>query len=102
MPLMDLRRPVPNSGAHRMAWVIGLAPDPAAKLKELEVLLGANMPERLLYGDVTPGSMMTHALWRWSGGKITVRDFYMMTPKRWNERPLGFSRPAKALGQRAA
>lgn len=102
MALMNLRGAVPNSGAHRMAWVIGLAADPAAKIRELEIAMGVNMPERLLAGDVLPASPYAGAIWAWSEGKITIRDFYLPTPKRWGDVPHGFRAPRPPLTRKAA
>lgn len=100
MPLLDLRGPVPNCGAHRVAWVILLANDPSGKMGELDQLLGANMAERLISGDVQPGSPMGVKLHRWSNGRIFVQHFYQQTPKRWRQPPHGFVLPKSA--QRAA
>lgn len=93
MALLDLRGPVPNCGAHRVAWVILLAADPSGKMGELDQLLGANMAERLISGDVTPGSSMGVKLHRWSNGRIYPQHFYQETAKRWREAPHGFAVP---------
>ena len=93
MPLLDLRGPVPNCGAHRVAWVILLAHDPSGKMGELDQLLGANMAERLISGDVTPGLAMGVKLHRWSNGRIFAKHFYEETGKRWREAPHGFVLP---------
>ncbi|WP_342248635.1 hypothetical protein [Sphingomonas sp. OTU376] len=93
MALMDLRGAVPNCGAHRIAWVIGTAPDPRMKYAELEVKLGPNSVERLLAGDLTPGASMGSKIFVWSNGRITYNHFYQNTPKRWRDAPFGFRAP---------
>jgi len=95
MALMDLRGPVPNCGAHRIAWVIGTTPDWRLKYAELNALLGPNMAERLLSGDLTPGASMGGKIYTWSNGRITARHFYQKTAKRWREAPFGFSMPKR-------
>lgn len=94
MALMDLRGAVPNCGAHRIAWVIGTAPDPRMKYAELEARLGPNSVERLLAGDLTPGANMGSKIFVWSNGRITANHFYQNTPKRWRDAPFGFRAPA--------
>lgn len=101
-PLMDLRGPVPSCGAHRVAWVIGMSPDPRLKYAELEAKLGPNMVERLISGDVTPGATMGGTLYIWSNGRLTARDFYRKTPKRWIDAPYGFAKPKAVPAKRAA
>lgn len=88
MALMDLRCPVPNEGAHRLAWAIGLSPDPAAALAVLEASIGVNTVERLLSGTLTPSERMGARIWLWSGCTIDARDFYRETPLRWWDAPL--------------
>ncbi|GEM_PF-6311319 len=102
MALMDLRGPVPNCGAHRIAWVIGTAPDWRLKYAELQATLGPNMVERLLAGDLTPGAGMGGKIYVWSNGRITANHFYQRTPKRWREAPHGFRMPQPASVKRAA
>lgn len=102
MAVMDLRGPVPNCGAHRIAWVIGTAPDWRLKYAELDARLGANMVERLLSGDLTPGASMGAKIYVWSNGRITANHFYQNTPKRWRDAPFGFKAPKPAPLKRAA
>jgi hypothetical protein len=90
MALMDLRCPVPSEGAHRLAWLIGTADDPAAKICDLEDRIGINKVERLLSGILTPSEAMGASIWLASCGKIETRMFYRPTALRWWEAPPGF------------
>ena len=93
MPLMDLRGAVPNEGAHRLAWLIGLAPDPAAKLAAIEARIGVNTVERILIGTLIPCERMGAGIWVESGCKIETRMFHRRTHLRWGELPQGVRIP---------
>lgn len=93
MPLMDLRGAVPNDGAHRLAWLIGMAPDPAAALAELEDKIGINTVERILFGTLVPGERMGAQIWAWSQCRLDTRAFYRHTATRWGQIPAGVRLP---------
>lgn len=87
MALMDLRCPVPNQGAHRLAWVIGMHANPGAALRELESIIGGNTVERILCGSLRPAERMGADIARWSRWAIETEDFYRTCPLRWWEAP---------------
>jgi hypothetical protein len=93
MALMDLRCPVPSDGAHRLAWLIGLAPDPAAKLAEIEAQIGVNTVERILFGTLVPCERMGAKIWAASRCTIDTRMFFRSTPLRWWHLPEGVKIP---------
>jgi hypothetical protein len=99
---MYLPARVPTEGAHRLAWMIGTAPDPAATIVALEERIGINMVDRLLAGELTPGSTMGVHLALASRGKIVPRMFYRPTGLRWGEAPRGFAVPRSRGAMRAS
>lgn len=96
MALLDLRCPVPSDGAHRLAWAIALANDPAALIARIEAAVGVNTVDRLLNGSLVPGERMGAALWEATRGAVNVRQFYRRTPLRWWQAPAGVAVPQRA------
>lgn len=105
MPMWDLRCPVPSTGAHRLAWALGLEPDPVAAVTALEVQIGVNAVERLLRGELEPGWSMGAHIEQATRGFVTTQMFYDRNPSsrrmlsnswgplRWWEVPSGLRLP---------
>jgi hypothetical protein len=101
MALWDLRCAVPNEGAHRLAWVLGLRPDPLAAVTRLEVMIGVNVVERLLRGEIEPSWTMGARIELFSGGEVTTRMFYRPANRRWYDAPAGLRLPKQLLKKAA-
>jgi hypothetical protein len=100
MPLMDLRGPVPNAGAHKLAWIVGLARDPEAAFERLRTRIGPTMVDRMLSGELLPGLAMGAELFDWAANegpyRVTARDFRRRTGQlRWGAPPHGWRLPER-------
>lgn len=98
MALMHLKVGVPNRGAHRLAWQIGNAEDPEARIEEIARAMrsGVAMIDRLLMGEVVPEGAMASAIARVTDGDVLPMDWLIETGQGWFDAPPARERHAVA------
>lgn len=93
MSKLHLVASVPNLGAHKLAWIVGRAASPADALAAFARAAGGNamLFDRLITGEIVPGSVLAAEIQLWSRGVIDRRDWRRPALRWWFEQPRGIA-----------